>query len=128
MKEPARPMDGQEGGDAILTIRSGVSQVDCQDWAEMLARMYRRWAERRGFGLEVIEYMEGEEVGINSATFILKDEYAFRLRISSFSSSSKHPMPRSLLGSPATFIALRHTPCFRHLFPPVARSHRSRAG
>src|SRR5215212_6824256 len=45
-------------GDAILTINPGAGGVDSQDWAEMLARMYRRWAELRGFGLEVIEYTE----------------------------------------------------------------------
>jgi peptide chain release factor 2 len=45
----------------------------------MLARMYRRWAERRNFGLEVIEYTEGEEAGIKSATFTVKGEYAFGL-------------------------------------------------
>src|SRR3712207_8138775 len=45
----------------------------------MLSRMYRRWAERRGFGLEVIEYTEGEEAGIKSATFTVSGEYAFGL-------------------------------------------------
>src|SRR3712207_3666664 len=66
-QEVARLFAGEyDEGDAILTINSGAGGVDSQDWAEMLARMYRRWVERRGFGLEVIEYTEGEEAGIRS--------------------------------------------------------------
>ncbi|HEV2741979.1 MAG TPA: peptide chain release factor 2, partial [Rubrobacter sp.] len=79
-QEVARLFSGDyDEGDAILTINPGAGGVDSQDWAEMLARMYRRWAERRGFGLEVIEYTEGEEAGIKSATFTVKGEYAFGL-------------------------------------------------
>ncbi len=79
-QEVARLFTGEyDEGDAILTINSGEGGVDSQDWAEMLARMYRRWAERRGFGLEVIEYTEGEEAGIKSATFNVSGEYAFGL-------------------------------------------------
>jgi peptide chain release factor 2 len=64
---------------AILTINSGAGGVDSQDWAEMLARMYRRWAERRGYALETIEYTLGEEAGIKSATYSISGEYAFGL-------------------------------------------------
>ena len=79
-QEVARLFTGEyDEGDAILTINSGAGGVDSQDWAEMLARMYRRWAERRGFGLEVIEYTYGEEAGIKSATFTVSGEYAFGL-------------------------------------------------
>nr|MBA3491501.1 PCRF domain-containing protein [Rubrobacteraceae bacterium] len=79
-QEVARLFAGEyDDGDAILTINSGAGGVDSQDWAEMLARMYRRWAERRGFGLEVIEYTVGEEAGIKSATFTVSGEYAFGL-------------------------------------------------
>jgi peptide chain release factor 2 len=79
-QEVARLFSGEyDEGDAILTINSGAGGVDSQDWAEMLARMYRRWAERRGFELEVIEYTEGEEAGIKSATFTVSGEYAFGL-------------------------------------------------
>jgi peptide chain release factor 2 len=79
-QEVARLFTGEyDGGDAILTINSGEGGVDSQDWAEMLSRMYRRWAERRGFGLEVIEYTEGEEAGIKSATFGVSGEHAFGL-------------------------------------------------
>ena len=79
-QEVARLFAGEyDEGDAILTINSGAGGVDSQDWAEMLARMYRRWVERRDFGLEVIEYTEGEEAGIKSATFTVSGEYAFGL-------------------------------------------------
>ena len=79
-QEVARLFAGEyDEGDAILTINPGAGGVDSQDWAEMLARMYRRWAELRGFGLEVIEYTEGEEAGIKSATFTVSGEYAFGL-------------------------------------------------
>ncbi len=79
-QEVARMFSGEyDEGAAIVTINSGAGGVDSQDWAEMLARMYRRWAERRGFGLEVIEYTEGEEAGIKSATFNISGEYAFGL-------------------------------------------------
>jgi peptide chain release factor 2 len=79
-QELARLFTGAyDEGDAILTINSGEGGVDSQDWAEMLSRMYRRWAERRGFGLAVIEYTEGDEAGIKSATFSVSGEYAFGL-------------------------------------------------
>ncbi len=79
-QEVARLFTGEyDEGDAILTINSGEGGVDSQDWAEMLSRMYRRWAERRGFGLEVIEYTEGEEAGIKSATFSVSGEHTFGL-------------------------------------------------
>jgi len=79
-QEIARLFSGEyDEGDAILTINSGAGGVDSQDWAEMLARMYRRWAERRGFDLEVIEYTEGEEAGIKSATFTVRGEFVFGL-------------------------------------------------
>jgi len=77
--------------------------VDSQDWAEMLARMYRRWAERRGFGLEVIEYTEGEEAGIKSATFTVSGEYAFGLL------SAERGVHRLVRISPFDAGARRHT-------------------
>jgi peptide chain release factor 2 len=100
-QEVARLFAGEyDEGNAILTINSGAGGVDSQDWAEMLARMYRRWAERKGFDLEVIEYTEGEEAGIKSATFTVSGEYAYGLlsaergvhrlvRISPFDASSR---------------------------------------
>jgi peptide chain release factor 2 len=79
-QEVARLFSGEyDEGDAILSINSGEGGVDSQDWAEMLSRMYRRWAERRGFDLEVIEYTEGDEAGIKSATFNVGGEHVFGL-------------------------------------------------
>lgn len=79
-QEVARLFSGEyDEGDAILSINPGEGGVDSQDWAEMLSRMYRRWVERRGFDLEVIEYTEGDEAGIKSATFNISGEHAFGL-------------------------------------------------
>ena len=79
-QEIARLFTGEyDEGAAILTINSGAGGVDSQDWAEMLARMYRRWAERRGYDIETIEYTLGEEAGIKSATYSITGEYAFGL-------------------------------------------------
>jgi peptide chain release factor 2 len=79
-QEVARLFSGEyDEGAAILTINSGAGGVDSQDWAEMLARMYRRWAERRGYALEVIEYTLGDEAGIKSATYSISGEHAFGL-------------------------------------------------
>jgi peptide chain release factor 2 len=78
--EEARLFSGEyDAGDAVVTVRSGAGGTDSQDWAEMLLRMYLRWAERRGFGVEMKEASEGEEAGIKSATFIAKGENAYGL-------------------------------------------------
>jgi peptide chain release factor 2 len=63
--------------DAIVEVNSGAGGVDAQDWAEMLLRMYVRWAERRGFDLEIDSINEGTEAGISSATFTLKGRNAY---------------------------------------------------
>jgi peptide chain release factor 2 len=103
-QEVARLFSGEyDDGDAILTINPGAGGVDSQDWAEMLARMYRRWVERRGFGLEVIEYTEGEEGGIKSATFTVSGEYAFGLL------SAERGVHRLVRISPFDAGARRHT-------------------
>jgi peptide chain release factor 2 len=103
-QEVARLFSGEyDEGDAILTINPGAGGVDSQDWAEMLARMYRRWAERRGFGLEVIEYTDGEEAGIKSATFTVSGEYAFGLL------SAERGVHRLVRISPFDAGARRHT-------------------
>ena len=65
--------------DAVCEIHAGEGGTDAQDWAEMLLRMYQRWAERRGFELELDEVTEGQEAGILSATFILRGRYAYGL-------------------------------------------------
>ncbi len=66
-----------DGGDAVLSIHSGTGGTDAQDWAEMLLRMYLRWAENRGFQPELIEASPGEEAGLKSATVTLKGENAY---------------------------------------------------
>jgi peptide chain release factor 2 len=66
-------------GDAVCEIHSGAGGTDAQDWAEMMLRMYGRWAERRGFSFEVDEVQEGGEAGITSATFIVRGRYAYGL-------------------------------------------------
>jgi peptide chain release factor 2 len=65
--------------DAICEVHSGAGGTDAQDWAEILLRMYTRWAERRGFDVEVDAIQEGTEAGITSATFIVKGRYAYGL-------------------------------------------------
>jgi peptide chain release factor 2 len=66
-----------DGGDAVVTIQSDAGGTDAQDWAEILLRMYLRWADQRGFKTEVIEASPGEEYGIKSATFTVRGENAY---------------------------------------------------
>ncbi len=66
-----------DGNDAYLEINSGAGGTESQDWASMLLRMYRRWAERSGFKVELLEYHDGEEAGIKSATLLIKGENAY---------------------------------------------------
>jgi peptide chain release factor 2 len=63
--------------DAICEVHSGAGGTDAQDWAEMLLRMFTRWAESKGFSVELDEVSEGAEAGISSATFIIKGRYAY---------------------------------------------------
>jgi len=66
-------------GDALVTVNAGAGGTDAQDWAEMLLRMEMRWAERRGFDVELLEASPGEEAGIKSATFLVRGENAYGL-------------------------------------------------
>ncbi len=66
-----------DAGDAVVTIHSGTGGTDSQDWAEMLLRMYLRWAEDRGLRTELIEVSPGEEAGLKSATFTVSGENAY---------------------------------------------------
>jgi peptide chain release factor 2 len=66
-------------GDAVADIHGGAGGTDAQDWAEMMLRMYLRWAERRGFDVELDEVTEGGEAGILSATFIVHGRFAYGL-------------------------------------------------
>lgn len=63
--------------DALITLHPGAGGTESQDWAEMLLRMYARWAERHGFEVELLDRLEGEEAGIKSATLEVRGKYAF---------------------------------------------------
>jgi peptide chain release factor 2 len=62
---------------AIVTVHPGAGGTESQDWADMLLRMYLRWAERHGFKTEINDYQDGEEAGLKSATFTVTGEFAF---------------------------------------------------
>ena len=66
-----------DGNDTYLQINAGAGGTESQDWADMLLRMYARWAERRGFKVETVEYAAGEQAGIKSATLLIKGENAY---------------------------------------------------
>ena len=71
-----------DSANAILAIHAGAGGTEACDWAEMLLRMYLRWAERQGFQAEVVEFTEGEETGFKSVTATITGEYAFGLLVS----------------------------------------------
>jgi peptide chain release factor 2 len=65
--------------DAVVELHAGAGGTDAQDWTEMMLRMYQRWAERRGFTVELDEATEGQEAGLLSATFIVRGRFAYGL-------------------------------------------------
>ncbi len=106
-------LSGEHDGDnAIVTIHPGAGGTESQDWASMLYRMYLRWAERRGFKVEGLDYQAGEEAGIKDVSFIIKGENAYGylkvesgihrlVRISPFDSNAKrHTSFTSVMVSP----------------------------
>ncbi|MCB2046347.1 MAG: peptide chain release factor 2, partial [Novosphingobium sp.] len=66
-----------DGNDTYLEIHAGAGGTESQDWAEMLQRMYTRWAERHGYKVELVDYHAGEQAGIKSATLLIKGENAY---------------------------------------------------
>jgi peptide chain release factor 2 len=88
---------------AIVTIHPGAGGTESQDWAEMLLKMYLKWAERRGFGREVMDYQPGDEAGIKSTTLMLSGEYAYGLM------SAEAGVHRLVRISPFDQAARRHT-------------------
>jgi peptide chain release factor 2 len=66
-----------DDGDAIISISAGAGGTEATDWAQMLLRMYLRWAERHGFATEILDQLEGEEVGLKSATFSVAGRRAY---------------------------------------------------
>ena len=101
-----------DSNNAILSIHPGAGGTESQDWAEMLLRMYKRWAERRGFSVEILDYQKGEEAGIKDVSIIIKGENAYGylkvengihrlVRISPFDSNAKrHTSFSSVMVSP----------------------------
>ncbi len=63
--------------DAFVTVQAGMGGTDAQDWAEMMLRMYMRWAEARGYTVNLVDQSDGDEAGIKSATFELRGPYAY---------------------------------------------------
>lgn len=101
-----------DANNAILSIHPGAGGTESQDWAEILLRMYKRWAERRGFSIELLDYQNGEEAGIKDASILIKGENAYGylkvengihrlVRISPFDSNAKrHTSFTSVMVSP----------------------------
>lgn len=92
--------DKYDRNNAIISLHPGAGGLESQDWAGMLLRMYTRWAEKSGFAVEILDYQPDVEAGINSATLLIKGEYAFGylksekgvhrlVRISPFDSSGR---------------------------------------
>ncbi|MBI4698028.1 MAG: peptide chain release factor 2 [Nitrospirae bacterium] len=67
----------EDKNNAIMTIHPGAGGTESQDWAQILLRMYTRWAERKGFHVEVVELLQGDEAGIKSATLTITGNYAY---------------------------------------------------
>ncbi|MGH9359160.1 MAG: peptide chain release factor 2 [Terriglobia bacterium] len=88
---------------AIVTIHPGAGGTESQDWAEMLLRMYKRWAERQGFKFTVMDYQAGEEAGLKSVTFSVTGDYAYGLL------SSEIGVHRLVRISPFDAAKRRHT-------------------
>jgi peptide chain release factor 2 len=88
---------------AVITIHPGAGGTESQDWADMLFRMYLKWAERRGFKREVVDYQPGDDAGIKSATLMLHGEYAYGLMLAE---AGVHRLVRI---SPFDQAARRHT-------------------
>ena len=92
-----------DANDTYVEVNAGAGGTESQDWAEMLSRMYTRWAERRGFKVELIDHHAGEQAGIKSATYLLKGENAYGY---AKSESGVHRLVRI---SPYDSNAKRHT-------------------
>jgi peptide chain release factor 2 len=92
-----------DAANAIVAIHPGAGGVESQDWAEMLLRMYMKWAERRGLKRNILDYQPGEEAGLKSVTFTLTGEHAFGLM------SAEAGVHRLVRISPFDQAARRHT-------------------
>jgi peptide chain release factor 2 len=102
--ETKKMLSGEhDAANAIVTIHPGAGGVESQDWAEMLLRMYLKWAERRGFKRELLDYQPGEEAGLKSVTLMMNGENAFGLM------SAEAGVHRLVRISPFDQAARRHT-------------------
>src|SRR3990167_907004 len=89
--------------DTYVEIHAGAGGTESQDWAEMLQRMYQRWAEKRGYKVEIVDYQAGEQAGIKSATLLVKGENAYGY------AKTESGVHRLVLISPYDSSARRHT-------------------
>jgi peptide chain release factor 2 len=103
-----------DASNAFIEIHAGAGGTESQDWAEMLERLYLRWAERRGFEVELIDEQPGEEAGIKGATLLVKGPYAYgNLR-------SENGVHRLVRISPFDSQSRRHTSfASAHVYPEV---------
>ena len=102
--EEARLFAGRyDSGDAVVSVSAGAGGTDAQDWAEMLLRQEMRWAERRGFKVEMLEASPGEEAGLKSGAFIVRGDNAYGLF------SAEKGVHRLVRISPFDASARRHT-------------------
>ncbi|PAF44032.1 peptide chain release factor 2 [Helicobacter sp. 11S02596-1] len=92
-----------DGANAIVTIQPGAGGTESQDWGSILYRMYLRWAERRGFKTEILDYQDGEEAGIKGVAFLIKGENAYGYM------KSENGVHRLVRISPFDANAKRHT-------------------
>ncbi len=92
-----------DNSNAILTFHAGAGGTEAQDWAQMLYRMYTRWAERHNFTYQIIDYQDGEEAGIKSATIMIEGENAYGFL------HSEHGVHRLVRVSPFDSNARRQT-------------------
>lgn len=95
--------DKYDNCNAIVTIHPGAGGTEAQDWAEMLYRMYSRWAESNGFKLEELDYLDGDEAGLKSVSFLVSGEYSYG------NLKSEHGVHRLVRISPFDAGGRRHT-------------------
>jgi peptide chain release factor 2 len=110
----ARMTGEHDAANAFLEVHAGAGGTESQDWAEMLERLYLRWAERRGFDVEIMDEQPGEEAGIKGATLLIKGPYAYgNLR-------SENGVHRLVRISPFDSQKRRHTSfASAHVYPEI---------
>ena len=92
-----------DGNNAILTFHAGAGGTEAQDWASMLYRMYNMWADRHGYKVKVMDYLDGDEAGLKSATIMIEGENAYGFL------KSEHGIHRLVRVSPFDAAGRRHT-------------------